>query len=225
MNKPSYTSITFLNFLRLLETVSHVATKKLSVNPQGSDPSLLLLPFTYPRLSCPEKGLAHQFSGDSFWKSELIFHSPFGSSHFSISSANIYWHLLFASHDVHSPRKKKIDRFIAVVKSNNQTGIKFARSINDNSLQWTCFWKPICGRTDSGKRTTTGHPICRYCGIHKRAIERFWEEGCLRQKGCLHICIWVLDNWKLHVYMVCHALRRHEHVLLDHHPCHSTQRH
>lgn len=47
MNKPSYTSITFLNFLRLLETVSHVVTKKLPVNPDGSEPSLLLLLFTY----------------------------------------------------------------------------------------------------------------------------------------------------------------------------------
>lgn len=80
----------FLNFLRLLETVSHIVTKKLPVNPQGSEPSLLLLPFTYPRLSCPEEELAHQFSGDSFWQSGLIFHSPVGSSHFSISSANIY---------------------------------------------------------------------------------------------------------------------------------------
>lgn len=54
MSKPSYTLITFLNFLRWLETASHIVRKKLTASPQRSASSLLLLPFRYPRLSCPE---------------------------------------------------------------------------------------------------------------------------------------------------------------------------
>lgn len=110
---------------------------------------LLFLPHILPRQICPESSFTSQLYIIDSWIlrrfpeiQTLVFIGLFDSFHFSISSANIYWHWLFARHHCHTP---EIDCFVVMVKSNNQNWIKLFCSISDNSPQWTRFWKRISG--------------------------------------------------------------------------------
>lgn len=120
VNKP-YADILliFLNLLGLLWSGKLQRREANFAKPWILQESHLRLPLfllhILPRWCCPESGFTPQLcivdSGMPRLSSEIqtyVFNVLFGIFQFSINSANIYWHLLFASHCFHSPRQRFI---------------------------------------------------------------------------------------------------------------------